>query len=71
MYEKIKKDKKENNNIFSPSIDDNEWLSIKRDNNYRIVFNDKIVLTIKAKFIRQIKQQKENKLKQFNEENNE
>ena len=69
MSEKIKKDKKENNNNFSPSIDDNEWISVKRDNNYRIVFNDKIVLTIKSKFIRQIKQQKENKLKQFTEEN--
>ena len=22
---------------------DNEWISVKRDNNYRIVFNDKII----------------------------
>lgn len=69
LNEKIKKDKKENSNIFCPSVDDNEWLSVKRDNNFRIVFNDKTVSTIKSKFIRQIKQQKELKLKQFTEEN--
>ena len=70
LFEKIKKDKKENNNNnFSPSIEDNEWLSVKRDNNYRIVFNDKIVTTIKSKFMKQIKQQKEIKLKKFTEDN--
>ena len=70
LFEKVKKDKKENNNNnFSPSIEDNEWLSVKRDNNYRIVFNDKIVTTIKSKFMKQIKQQKEIKLKKFTEDN--
>ena len=69
LSNKIKKDRKDNNNIFSPSIDDNEWLSVKRDKNYRIVFNDKVVTTIKARFIKKINQQKDNKLKEFSNDN--
>ena len=43
-------------------------MSIKRDNNFRIVFNDKIVKKIKTKFLKQLKK-KENKLALFDYEN--
>ena len=49
--------------------DDNEWISVKRDNNYRIVFNDKIIKIIKTRFLKELKKQKENKLNKFDEEN--
>ena len=47
--------------------DDNEWISVKRDNNYRIVFNDKIIKIIKTRFLKELKKQKENKLNKFDE----
>ena len=42
---------------------------MKRDKNYRIVFNDKIVDTIKKRFIKQINKQKINKLEIYSKEN--
>ena len=51
---KLNKEKKENNTIFIPVNNDNEWVSVKRNNNYRIVYNDKIVKKIKNKFVKQI-----------------
>jgi len=68
LLEKIKKEKKENK-IFVPINNDNEWISIKRDNKFRIVFNDKIVKTIKSRFIKQINDQKKNKLIVYDMEN--
>ena len=51
LLKKIKKEKKEKNEFYIPNNNDNEWISVKRDNNYRIVYNDKIVKTIKTNFI--------------------
>ena len=42
----LKEDKNKKEDIINS---DNEWISIKRDNNIRIVFNDKIIKTIKAR----------------------
>ena len=67
--EKIKKDKKEENKEFKPINDDDEWISIKRDNKFRMVFNDKIVKIIRTRFIKQINKQKEEKLGLFDAEN--
>ena len=58
LLNKIKKENKKNNEIFIPINNDNEWISVKRDNNFRIVYNDKIVKKIKAKFFKQIQNQK-------------
>ena len=69
LLEKIKKERKEHNENFIPSNEDNEWISVKRDKNYRIVFNDKIVDTIKKRFIKQINKQKINKLEIYSKEN--
>ena len=66
---KIKKDDKKNNTVFIPFKEDDEWISVKRDNNYRIVYNDKIVKKIKSKFLKQIQKQKKDKLDLFHEEN--
>ena len=51
LSEKIKKEKKENNDIFSIVNDDDEWTSVKMDYNYRIVLNDNFVTTIKSRFL--------------------
>ena len=41
----------------------NDWISIKRKYNYRILFNKKIFKKIKAKFEKQVqKQKKENQI---------
>ena len=48
---------------------DNEWISIKREKKFRIVFNDKIVKTIKNRFIKQIKNLKASKIKEFKKDN--
>ena len=52
------KEKNDNNTIFIPLNNDNEWVSVKRDINYRLVYNDKIVKKIKYKFVKQIQKQK-------------
>ena len=44
-------------------------ISIKRDNKFRMVFNDKIVKVIKSRFIKQIIKQKSNKLELYDSEN--
>jgi len=62
----LKEEKDKNENIINS---DNEWISIKRDNNFRIVFNDKIIKTIKARYLKQLKKHKEEKIKQYDEEN--
>ena len=67
--DKIKKEKIKNNTVFVQVQDDDEWISVKRDNNYRIVYNDKIVKKIKSKFLKQIQKQKKIKLEQFHKEN--
>ena len=69
MVNQIKKENKKNNSLFIPINNDNEWISIKRDNNYRIVYNDKIVKKIKARLIKQIKKKKNMKIKLFNKKN--
>ena len=69
LTDKIKKDKIEKNDIFVPIFDDNEWISVKRENNYRVVFNDQIVKVIKTRFIKQFGKQKESKIEQFKEDN--
>ena len=69
LMDKIKADKKKNNDLFKPINNDEEWISVKRDNNYRIVYNDKIVKKIKSRFIRQIQKQKVIKLELFHKEN--
>ena len=50
--------KNDNNTIFIPLNNDNEWVSVKRDINYRLVYKDKIVKKIKYKFVKQIQKQK-------------
>ena len=70
LLNKIKKERKEQNELFVPINNDNEWISIKRDNNYRIVYNDKIVKKIKSNFIKHIQKQKKIKLQLFHQENN-
>ena len=62
----LKEDKNKKEDIINS---DNEWISIKRDNNFRIVFNDKIIKTIKARYLKQLKKQKEEKINQYDEEN--
>ena len=62
----LKEEKDKNENIINS---DNECISIKRDNNFRIVFNDKIIKTIKARYLKQLKKHKEEKIKQYDEEN--
>ena len=69
FMDKIKKERIKNNDIFVPINQDDEWTSVKRDNNYRIVYNDQIVKKIKSKFIKQIQKQKKIKLKLFHNEN--
>ena len=69
LVEKIKKDKKKENKEFKPINEDNEWISVKRDNKFRMVFNDKIVKVIKSRFIKQIIKQKSNKLELYDSEN--
>ena len=69
LLEKIKKEKKEENKIFKPLNEDDEWVSMKRDNKFRMVFNDKIVKIIKTKFIKQIIKQKSDKLNLYDNEN--
>ena len=49
--------------------DDNEWIFVKREKRFRIVFNDKVVKTIKTRFIRQIKKQKSEKIDEFKKNN--
>ena len=66
---KLKKKKKKKNEVFVPFVKDDEWISIKREKKYRIVFNDKIVKTIRTKFIKNINQQKNSKLAAFDREN--
>ena len=55
----IKEQKEKKEEIINK---DNEWVSIKRDNFFRIVFNDKIIKTIKIRLLKQLKKQKENKV---------
>jgi len=55
---KLMKEKNDNNTIFIPLNNDNEWVSVKRDINYRLVYKDKIVKKIKYKFVKQIQKQK-------------
>ena len=57
LESKIKKNEKDK----IPDNDQNDWISIKRDYNYRIVYNNKIVKQIKTKFEKQIKNQKKGK----------
>ena len=67
LLAKIIREQKENNEALNN--EDNEWISIKRDNNFRIVFNDKIIKTIKARYLKQLKKQKEEKINLFDEDN--
>ena len=57
---KIIKEQKDHNEEINNN--DNEWISIKRDNNFRIVFNGKIIKNIKARYLNQLKKQKEEKI---------
>ena len=67
IIQKIHNERKEENgqNIE----DDNEWISVKRDYKFRIVYNNQIVKKIKSKFENQIKKQKNERLKFFKQEN--
>ena len=67
--EMLIKTEKRNKNGDEKDPDNNDWTSIKRDNKFRIVFNDKIVKTIKARFIKQIKRQKISKLDEYKKNN--
>ena len=67
LLAKIIREQKDNNEALNN--EDNEWISIKRDNNFRIVFNDKIIKTIKARYLKQLKKQKEEKINLFDEDN--
>ena len=65
ILEKIKKEKKGDQIIN----EDDEWVSVKRDNKFRIVFNDNIVKQLKSRFIKQINKQKKYKLELYDSEN--
>ena len=65
----LKKEKNNKNEDENDVGDKNDWLSIKRDNKFRIVFNDKIVKTIRKRFIKQIKKQKIEKLDEYKKNN--
>ena len=65
----LKKEKNNKNEDENDVGDKNDWLSIKRDNKFRIVFNDKIVKTIRKRFIKQIKKQKIEKLEEYKKNN--
>ena len=67
LLNKIIKEQKDKNEEINN--EDNEWISIKRDNNFRIVFNDKIIKTIKARYLKQLKKQKEDKINLFDADN--
>ena len=59
-----------NNKKEEEGIDnEKDWVSVKRENKFRIVFNDKIVKTIKNRFIKQIKKQKTEKIDEFRTKN--
>ena len=40
------KEKNDNNTIFIPLNNDNEWVSVKRDINYRLVYKDTVNVTL-------------------------
>ena len=65
LESKIKKNEKDK----IPDNDQNDWISIKRDYNYRIVYNNQIVKQIKTKFEKQIKNQKKEKIQLFTQKN--
>jgi len=64
-----KKNKKEKKDEGKDLNLENEWISVKREKKYRVVFNDKIVKTIKNRFIKQIKKLKITKIKEFKKDN--
>ena len=66
VEKKNKKEKKEEGKDLNL---ENEWISVKREKKYRVVFNDKIVKTIKNRFIKQIKKLKITKIKEFKKDN--
>ena len=64
------KTKKNNKNEDEKDAgDNNDWISVKTDNKFRFVFNDKIVKTIRKRFIKQIKKQKIEKLDEYKKNN--
>ena len=65
----MKTEKSNKNEDEKDAGDNNDWTSVKRDNKFRIVFNDKIVKTIRKKFIKQIKKQKIEKLDEYKKNN--
>ena len=68
--EMLLKKEKDDKNEHQKDSAEKDWISVKRENKYRIVFNDKIVKNIKYKFIKQIKRQKNEKIEVFKMNNN-